>query len=184
MTIRKSDGSVYQPLGSMSSFDPSSQSNKLLCRYHSEIIDLFGVPIFYYKVQMGTTKIDKLYVECRSKVYSQTPIQLHATYEPATSGILMGDFGLDGAINSTIFNLNLNVFNELVQREPRPGDLIYTPFRREWHECMNRSITGFYKYTQYQLQIFAVKLQENLTDMFNQTLYPASPSDMPNAPIC
>jgi hypothetical protein len=183
MSIKNPDGTPYQVLGSLSQFNVTSNDNKLLCRWNSELSNIGGATIFYYRLYMGTTKIDNLYVECRSKIYNQVPVQMKAVYEIATSGFQMNMFGLDGSLDSTTFMFNYNDFlQSMNQRQPYAGDLIYTTFRKQWFEVQNMSITGFQRYNQVQLQVFATKLQENLTDLFNLNSFPQS--DLPSGPVC
>lgn len=177
----------YQLLGTLNQFPENGNTQAdqaLMCRYNSEITTVGGADVYYYQLHIGTTKIDKLYVECRSKIYSQTPVALKAVYEVSSIGLAATSFGLDLAgLDMVTFSLSNSDFLAANKNKPVvPGSLLYTAFRKQWYEINNFYITGFQKFNQVQLQIFATRLQENLTDMFNLQSMPTS--NLSDGPIC
>lgn len=163
MPIYRPDGSTYQTKGSVQQFDPKGSANELFNRYNKEIIEIGGSPIFYHELFIPSQSIDKLYIESRSKMWSQHPIEVMASYEPLAPQLRMSLFGPDGHSESMVFYTNYQHFLERVGHPPVIGSRIYTPQMKENWEVLDRRTGGFQNWGIVVLEIHCKLFQESLT---------------------
>lgn len=160
MTIRKPDGSIYEPLGSIVQFDPENPTHELYNRWDAEIIKIGGSPIFYYEVFIGAKTIDPLYLESKGKIWSQHPTQLFAVYEPIASQGLITNFGVDSPDNM-VFYLNYRAVLDTLGHPPVIGSRIFTPHKREHWEIVERKVGAFQKWGEIRIELYCTRFQDD-----------------------
>lgn len=178
MAIYRPDGSVYSPKGSMQQFDPKGQSHDLFNRFNKEIIEIGGSPIFYFEMFVGKQNIDPIYVESRSKMWSQHPIELMAMYEPLSPQLAMTLFGPDAASNTMVFYTNYQHFLDKVGHPPVVGSRIYTPQLKEHWEILDRRSGGYQNWGVVTLEIHCVRFQETSTQGEGRVTQPKQDYDI------
>lgn len=183
MAITNSDGSPYQLSGTLNIFDPSFKANSdYLSSVISEEIKIFGSPILYYEVLINPQNIDETYLEDRSKLYSSTPVELFAMYEPNSPNTMLSSFGIESGSMDTIFSLSYtDVLHRLGNKMPTIGSRIYTPHLRENWSVVSVQVDDFKLWGKYMIKILAAKWQASKTD--NSMLQNASARTTTNYPI-
>jgi hypothetical protein len=161
MTIYKSDGTPYYPIGSLRQFNPDSPEHSLMNKWDEEI-KIAGSPIFYYEVFIQDQTIDPIYWEDRGKIFSQIPIALYAYYEPIPSQNMQGNFGIDGP-DEMLFRLNYNATLRDVGHPPKNGSRIFTPHLSENWIIIQRNLSEFRKWGILRMELICQRFQESLT---------------------
>ena len=162
MAIRNTDGTIYKTSGSLSQLIPDSPTNELFNKWDQETIHLGGSPVLYYEVFIPRSGIDNLYIESRNKMWSQTPVELFAVYEPIPSQLNQGLFGIDGP-DVLVLSVNYTEIVDTLGHLPIIGSRIFTPHLRENWEIIDRKLGDFYRWKVYSLQIHCQRFQETLT---------------------
>jgi len=159
--IRNTDGTPYSSAGQFKQFDPESKEHDLFNSWDQEIIQIGGSPIFYFDVIIPVSNIDTLYLEARDKIYSNHPVQLYCFYEPVPSLNEHGLFGIDGGMESMIFEFNYRDVLNKIGFPPKIGARLYTPHLKENWVVVQRNLGEFKKWGALRLQIIANKFQES-----------------------
>jgi hypothetical protein len=162
MTIKNPDGSDYETAGSVQQFDPENPEFNLFNLWDEEIIRIGGSPIFYYEVFIQSGTVDPMYWEDRGKIFSNTPVQLWALYEPTPSQNAQGVFGIDSP-DEMMFELNYRAVLKAVGHPPKIGSRIYSPHLRENWVIVQRNLGEFKMWNAIRLQILAQRFQESTT---------------------
>ena len=158
--LKNNDGTPYQVSGNISLYNTPDSEHCLFDLYDQEAIKIGGSPIEYYEVFIQTSTVDPLYLEDRGKIWSNNPIPLYATYEPAPSKNFMNAFGMDSP-EEVIFELNYRAVLDAIGHPPKIGSRIFTPHLRENWEIIQRN-TGEYKlWGVLRLQLLCKKFQES-----------------------
>ena len=163
MAVRKKDGTIYKLAGTLSQLLPDSPTNELFNEWDQELIRLGGSPILYYKVFIPRSGVDEQYMECRTKVWSQTPIELFGMYDPIPSQLNQGLFGIDGP-DQIIIQTNYKDTIDKLGHLPIIGSRIYTPMLREQWEIIDRKLDQFNRWQVYHVLIHCQRFQDTLTN--------------------
>ena len=86
--MKNPDGSEYIASGKRQNYNPESTETALFNSWDSEAIKQGGIPIYYYEMLIDMNSIDEIYREARNKLFSTTPIELWAVYEPKSNQFL------------------------------------------------------------------------------------------------
>lgn len=162
MALRNKDGSIYKTSGSISQLVPDSPSHDLFNLWDQESIKAGGSPILYYEVIIPRNSVDPLYLESRDKLWTQTPIELFAVYDPIPSQMFQGTEGIDGP-DTIVFYTNYKYTIDTLGHLPIVGSRIYTPHLRENWEVIDRKLGDFYRWKIYRIEIHCKRFQETLT---------------------
>lgn len=162
MAICNPDGTPYNTRGDFSLFRPEGREQALFNSWDAEIIRYGGSPINYFEVFIQIGTIDEIYLEDRGKIWSDSPIQLFATYEPIPSQNQLTAFGIDSP-DEMIFDLNYKATLDAIGHAPKIGSRINTPHLNEDWVVVKRS-TGEYKlWGVIRLQLLCERFQESAT---------------------
>ncbi len=162
MTVRKPDGSIYRPLGSLKQFDPSNPTHDLFNRWDQEAISLGGSPVHYLELSLTRSSIDKLYHEARNKLWAQHPVELTAVYDPMPSQSAQGLFGIDGP-DDLIFMFNYKAVLDAIGHPPVIGSRVFSPHLRENWEVVDRKLGDFHKWGAVRLELHCTRFREDRT---------------------
>lgn len=160
MAILNSDGSPYEVTGCIQQFDPNNPEYDLFNLWDQEIIQMGGSPIFYYEVFIPSSTIDPVYLESRSKLFSNNPIQLYGLYEPIRSQNQMTAFGIDSP-DEMLFDFNYRAVIQALGHPPKVGSRLHTPHLGENWEIIQLNRGEFKLWGALRLQIVAKKYQES-----------------------
>lgn len=161
--IKNQDGSPYK-LSDLRAFDPQNPEKDLFNSIDAETIEINGSPILYYQVHIDFNSIDQLYHESRSKIWSPTPVCLHAAYDPMSSQLYMNSFGADSP-DEIMFEFNYQAVRQKLG-SPAPrfiGSMIFTPHRNEYWVVADRKLADWRNWHQIRLQLECKRFQESLT---------------------
>lgn len=161
--ILNNDGTPYQTKSSFALFDPNSRDHDLYNIWDQEAIQIGGSPIYYYEVFIQTHTVDPIYLEDRGKLFSPTPIQLYAFYEPAQQSSPSTLFGIDAPNEEVIFELNYRASLASVGHPLKRGSRIYTPHRGENWIIVDTRLNQFQLWGTLRLQLICAKYQESVT---------------------
>lgn len=161
--IRNSDGTPYTAAGSTQQFDPENPEHCLFNSFDEEIIKQTGSPIFYYELFIQVNTLDRIYREDRGKLWSSTPIELYALYEPKPAMVQMGEFGADTPMDDEIFLLNYSYALRTLGHLPKIGARIFTPHRRENWVVVDRRLTDARMWGEFRLEVICTRFQESTT---------------------
>jgi len=171
MVIRRPSGQPYKTSGSLQQFDPGNSRQALFNKWDAEIIRLYGSPIFYHEIFISISNIDKLYLEDRSKVWSQFPIELHAVYEPIPSQNAQGMFGID-APDEMVFEMNYREVLDTLGHPPKIGARLFSPHKNENWVIIQRNLGEFQGWGCYRIELICQRFQESLTTGEGQVTQP------------
>lgn len=162
MAIRHKDGTIYKPLGSLSQLVPDSPSHDLFNLWDQEAIRAGGSPLLYYEVLIPSSAIDPQYLEARSKIWTQHPVELFGVYDPIPSQLDQGLFGIDGP-DQTVFYFNYKAILDALGHLPTIGSRIFSPHLRENWEIIDRKLGDFHRWRVFRLEVHCQRFQESLT---------------------
>lgn len=162
MVIYNTDGSKYQPTGSLQQFDPNSTEHDLFNLWDQEVIQIGGTPLFYYEVFININNIDELYVEARDKIWSEHPITIYGYYDPIPSQNAMGAFGIDSP-DEMMFEFNYRHVLKALGHAPKIGSRIFSPHKREHWQVIQRGTEVYKLWGELRLQVMCNRFQESLT---------------------
>jgi len=163
MAIFNSDGSAFQPTGSLQQFDPGSSEIALFNSLDQEIIEIGGSPLFYYEVFIQSNTVDPIYWEDRGKLWSNVPVTLYGYYEPITSQNFLGQFGIDSP-DEMVFELNYRGVLNILGHPPKIGSRIFTPHKKENWVIIQRDLADFKLWGEFRLQLVCQRFQESSSD--------------------
>jgi hypothetical protein len=162
MTLRKPDGTEYVASGCRQQFNPDAPEHQLFNFWDEEAIEIGGSPLFYYEIFIPTAKIDRLYLECRAKLFNNFPVTLYCTYDPQPQTKTRGPFGWDSMQDYT-FELNYKHTLKLLGHPPKIGSRLYTPHLGEDWVLVNTKTSEYKMWGNVRLQLICQRFQENLT---------------------
>lgn len=162
MTIYKPDGSIFQPRGSLTQFNQNNPAFNLFNRWDSEVIELYGSPVFYYEVLIQTATMDRLYNEDRTQLKNPDPIRFYAYYEPIEPQNPSTAFGIDG-VGDVLFECNYEAVINAIGHVPKRGSRIQTPHFNEFWIVVDTRRTQFQLWGAFHLQIICERYQETVT---------------------
>jgi hypothetical protein len=162
MAILNSDGSVYQPTGSLTQFDPDSVEHDLFNSFDQEVIEIGGSPLFYHEVFISMNTIDELYAEDRGKIWSNCPICIYGYYEPVPAQNFMSTFGIDSP-DEMMFEFNYQHVLKNIGHPPKIGSRIYSPHKRENWVIIQRNLEVYKLWGEIRLQLMCQRFQESLS---------------------
>lgn len=162
MAIYNPDGSVYKVSGSFKQFNPNSPDQILFNRFDEEIIRIAGSPIYYYECLVQQSTVDKTYQEDRGKLYSPTPVELWAIYEPVESIALQTIFGMDTNAD-VVFEVNYNAMLEAIGHVPTVGSRLFTPLNAQNYCLIQPVASEFKKWGRLRCKLVCSQWQETLT---------------------
>jgi hypothetical protein len=162
MAILNTDGTPFNVSGSLQQFDPTNPEFALFNEWDQEIILMGGTPMYYYEVFIQFQTMDKLYMEDRGKMWSNTPICLYGYYDPIPSQNMMTTFGID-APDELMFEFNYQDVLSRLGHLPKIGSRIYTPQKREHWIIIQRAVEEFKLWGEMRLQLMCQRFQESLT---------------------
>ena len=158
--IYKNNGLPYNSTGSLKQFDDSLPEHDLFNQWDEDAIKQGGSPVFYYELFVDTNRIDPLYLETRTKLFSPTPVELYGIYEPIPSQNMQTAFGIDSPDEMIIeFNYR-SVLNKL-GHPPKIGSRLFTPFLKENWVIIERKTGEFKMYGVVRLQCICQRFQED-----------------------
>ena len=160
--LRNPDGTPYKVTGSLQQFNPNSTMHELLNIWDEEAIKIGGVPIYYYEVFINSGDIDPLYVEARSKIFSNNPITLYGYYEPIPSQNYQNPFGIDSPDEIT-FEFNYRSVLKAVGHPPKVGSRLFTPHKQENWVIVSRKTGEFGLWGELRLLLICQRYQESAT---------------------
>lgn len=160
--IKNQDGTPYRAAGSMQQFNPESTTHDLLNIWDEEVIRMGGIPIIYYEVFINTANIDKLYVESRSKIFSDQGIQLYGYYEPIGSQAHQNMFGID-SLDEITFEFNYRSVLKTLGHPPKVGSRMFTPHKQENWQIVDRKTGEFGFWGELRLLLTCQRYQESST---------------------
>ncbi len=163
MVIRNTDGTPFQLTGSLQRFDPLSPAHDLFNVYDSEVIMLYGSPLFYYEVMIQIENIDRLYIEDRTKLWNPNYQMFYGFYEPIEQQNPSTQFGIDG-IGEVVFECNTRAVVNAIGHMPKRGSRIHTPHLGENWVVVDTRLTQFQLWGAIHLQIICERFRESLTD--------------------
>lgn len=178
--LRRSDGTPYQPSGSITQFN-SSETGKydLFNRYGAELFNLFGSPIYYFEIFISFANIDKLYLEDRSKIWSQFPVELFAVYEPVVPLHNSDVFGIN-SMDQVVFELNYSDTLKRLGSSPKIGARIQTPHKQEHWVIVDKKTTGYQYWGESILQLYCQRFSPTRTDNSSAVPQPIFDNPPPN----
>jgi hypothetical protein len=156
------DGKPYRTVGSLQQFDPDDTQHALFNLWDEEAIRQGGSPIYYYEKFISPDMIDPDYMEARGALFSPTPIELWATYDPQAAQNNMGVFGYDNLVEIPM-ELNAKATIRSVGHMPKLGSRIYTPHLGENWEIIQRNLGEFKLWGALRVTLICRVFQENLT---------------------
>ena len=162
MAIFNTNGTPFQPYGSLVQFDPLNPDHSLLDSYDQEIILIGGSPLEYYEVFIQFQTMDKLYLEDRGKLWSPVPIQLYGYYEPIEPQNPSTAFGIDG-VGDVMFECNRAAVIQAIGHPPKRGSRIQTPHLNEFWVIVDVRLTQFQLWGAFRMQLICERFQENIT---------------------
>ena len=162
MAIFNQDGSEYRTNPSLQQFDPKNVEHDLFNIWDQEVIEIGGTPLFYYDVFINVNTIDDLYIEDRSKLYSQHPIEVIGYYDPVPNQNFQSMFGLDSP-DEVMFEFNYRHVLQTIGHAPKIGSRIYTPHKCENWMVIQRNVEVFKMWGELRLQVMCERFQESLT---------------------
>ena len=148
--------------GTRRQFRPDAPEHRLLNMWDEESIEIGGSPIYYYEVIIPTAKIDRLYLECRSKLYNNFPVELWATYDPQPQNKVRGPFGWDSQQDNT-FELNWEETLKRIGHPPKVGSRIWTPHLNEDWALVSTQLDLFQMWGKIRVKFVCQRFQEVLT---------------------
>lgn len=160
MPILNPDGTPYR-LTPYQNYDPNNPDIDLFDEWDAESIRMGGTPVYYYKCFV--TAIDRTYLESRSKIWADQPIELFATYDPVAAQQALGPYGID-SLDEITLDCNYKDVIRRVGEMPRPGSRIMTPHLREHWEVIQCSLAEFRGWRAVRLQIVCQRFPTSLTD--------------------
>jgi hypothetical protein len=176
MVIRNPDGTVYKPAGTLSQLIPDSPTHDLFDLWDQEVIKLGGSPLLYYEVIIPQSAIDKQYIEARTKLWTQHPVEIFAVYDPVPSPLDQGLFGIDGPTDM-VFYTNYRATLNAIGHLPIIGSRIWSPHLRENWEVIDRKLGDFYRFNVFRCEIHCKRFQETLTTGEGQVTQQTQPPD-------
>ncbi len=156
------NGKPYRAVGDIQQFDPENPEHNLFNLWDEEAIRKAGSPIFYYEVFIQKGTIDPIYVEDRGKIWSNTPIELFAIYDPIPSQNAQTMFGIDSP-DEMIFQINYKSALRTIGHPPKVGSRIHTPHLREDWRVVQRNLGEFKLWGALRLELICSKFQESTT---------------------
>src|SRR4051812_11720331 len=118
--IKNCDGTPYQVGGCFRMFDPNNPASGFINSLNANLFEIAGSPIFYYEVFIQVSQIDKLYLEDRSKLWSNDPVQFYGIYEPIEQQNPSGAFGIDG-LGDILIECNREAVINAIGHIPKRG---------------------------------------------------------------
>lgn len=156
------DGKPYQ-LGQLSFYNPNDPQHALFNFWDEEAIRIGGSPIYYYEVFVPPGEIDHDFLEARGKLYSTSPVELYAIYEPVPSQNYLGVFGMD-SMNEVVFECNAQaVIRATGGHLPKPDSRIYTPHLGENWRVIQCALGEFRAWGALRVNIIAKQWQGTVT---------------------
>jgi hypothetical protein len=162
MTIYNSNGTIYNPTGSLRQYDPTSPEHDLFNTWDEELIKISGTPLFYYEVFIQEQTVDPIYAEDRGKIFSNNPITLYAYYEPIPSQNDITNFGID-SLDEMRFELNYRATLRTLGHPPKIGSRVFTPHLSENWVIIQRNLGEFKKWGAIRLELICQRFQETVT---------------------
>lgn len=159
--LRNYNGTPYRTVGAIQQFDPENPEHNLFQMWDQEVIQQGGSPIFYYEVFIPSGKIDPIYWEARSKVFSNFPVQLWCYYDPQPGQNLQNQFGIDSP-DEMIFELNVRAVLSAVGHLPKIGSRLFTPHKREHWKIIQRNMGEFKMWGELRLQLITERFQDDI----------------------
>ena len=159
--ILRPDGKPYNVIGTRQQFDDRRADHDLLNSYDQEAIKIGGSPIFYYECFIQTQNIDPIYLEDRSKIFSDTPVQLYGLYEPKASQNLQTAFGID-APDEMMFEFNYKAVLEALGHKPKIGSRLHTPFLQEDWVIIQNNLAEFKLWHVYRIHVLCQRYQDDV----------------------
>lgn len=160
--LRNTDGTPYQLAGSLQQFDPENKEFDLFNLWDQEVINIGGIPVFYYEVMIQSNTVDPLFWEDRGKIFSNTPICLMSYYDPVPNQNAMEVFGIDSP-DEIMLNFNYADVIQKLGHPPRVGSRIFTPHKRENWEIIQNHGEEYKLWGQLRMQVMCRKFQESST---------------------
>ena len=165
MVVKKSDGTNFEVggVGSIRSYRPGGQDQKLLSSLDREQIELAGSPIVYYPAFVDQ-QFDPVYMESRDTIIAQEGFRLYAQFEPVRPIQSLAGFGIDSP-DEMLFNFNLEKFKCVVGQMPKVKSLVYCEWDRTWWEVIQNDLDQPFKlWTKFRLQVVTKKYQRSRTE--------------------
>jgi hypothetical protein len=159
--MKNLDGSPYQLRGSIQSYDPCDRTHDLFNLWDQEAIKRGGSPSYYYEVVITPNMIDPVYLEARSKIFSNNPVELWCNYEPIRSQNLLNQFGIDSP-DEMKFEFNYREVLQKIGHPPKIGSRIFTPHLRENWVIIQRNLGEFKLWGALRLEIICQRFQEDI----------------------
>lgn len=161
MGLKNLDGTPYQLRGSIQQYDPNDRTHDLFNLWDQESIRRGGSPIFYYEVVISPNMVDPIYLEARSKLFSNNPVQLWCTYEPIPSQNSLSQFGID-APDEMKFELNYRAVLQSLGHPPKIGSRLFTPHLRENWVIVQRNLGEFKMWGALRITLICQRFQEDV----------------------
>lgn len=162
MAIRNQDGSSFRVSGSLQQFDPENVEHDLFNVWDQEVIEIGGSPLYYYDVFINMNTVDRLYMEDRGKIFSQTPICIYGYYDPVPSHGYQSMFGMISQ-DEIMFEFNYKHVLQQIGHAPKVGARIYSPHKGENWMVTQRNVEVFKLWGELRLQVMCERFTETLT---------------------
>lgn len=160
MPLYNKDGTPYRVSGTRQQFNDLSPDLALFDLWDQEAIRIGGTPIYYYEVFVPEQTTDPLYIENRGKVWSTSPVELWAVYEPVASTNTQTAFGYD-APDEMKFELNYRAMLDAIGHMPAIGSRIRSPFLKEDWELVQRNLNEFKMYKALRIEFLCKRFQDD-----------------------
>lgn len=156
------NGKPYTTTGALQIFDPTGPQLKLFNLWDQTAIRAGGSPIYYYETFIPTGEIDTDYWEARGKLFSNNPVELWASYEPAAYQNYMNQFGTD-SLNEMTFECNADAVIKAIGHPPKIGSRIHTPHMGGDWELIQTNAGEFRGWGVLRLLLICNQWQETVT---------------------
>jgi hypothetical protein len=162
MALRNPDGSIYQPSGTLTQFNPNSTEHDLFNLWDQEVIQIGGTPLEYFDIFINVSSIDEIYMEARDKIFSPCPVCIYGYYDPIPSSNVLGTFGIDSP-DEIMIEFNYRHVLKTLGFPPKIGARIYSPHKGENWQIIQRNVEVFKLWGELRLQVMCSRFQESLT---------------------
>lgn len=161
MGLLNKDGTPYKLKGSTQQFDLENPMFDLFNNWDQESIKRGGSPIFYYEVIIQPDMIDPIYLEARSKLFSNNPVELWCNYDPLSSQNSLNQFGID-APDEMSFELNYRSVLKSIGHPPKIGSRLFTPHLKENWVIIQRNLNEFKMWGVLRIELICQRFQEDV----------------------
>lgn len=140
-------------------YDTDNPDIGLFNSLDEESIRLSGSKVYFYKFR-GEDSYSDVYLEERNKVIDTEPITVYCSYDPKVLEENLSEFGLE-LVNEQVFVFNKTYIDKLLERDPRPGDLIKPYFQNMYFEVYEVQEDSFEAYGVYHYNCYAKLLRDS-----------------------